>query len=147
VETVGLPASLQNLAAETQKFFDVPCTLRCAENIPEIDPQAALALFRITQEAIHNAITHGATTFIEIHLSKEKGMIRLMVRDNGCGFEVKTENAGMGLRVMQYRAQSLGGSFRIRSGKNAGSEIICLIPREGLPSEMLPRTGKLTVRS
>jgi two-component system sensor kinase FixL len=149
VETVGLPAALQNLAAETQKFFDVPCTLRCADNAPDIDPQAALALYRITQEAIHNAITHGDASFIEIDLSKDKSMVKLMVRDNGCGFKARPEEQGMGLRVMQYRARSLGGTFKVHSNMNSGTEIVCALPSENCtPDEVTgPRSGKMPIRS
>jgi len=149
VETVGLPAALQNLAAETQKFFDVPCTLRCADHASDIDPQAALALYRITQEAIHNAMTHGEATFIEIELSQDKSMVKLMVRDNGCGFEAKPEGQGMGLRVMQYRARSLGGTLEVQSSKDAGTEITCVLPSENYaPADALTaHSGKVPIRS
>ena len=52
VETIGLQAALQNLAGETQKFFNISCSFRCSEAALALDPQISLALYRIVQEAI-----------------------------------------------------------------------------------------------
>jgi PAS domain S-box-containing protein len=129
VETVGLPAALQNLAADTRKFFEVNCSFRCSETIPVVEPQAALALYRIVQEAIHNAITHGGAGQIDIDLEGGHSL-NLKIRDNGSGFTLgRKTNGGMGLRVMEYRAHSLGGKLTIDTREGRGTEVICTVPR------------------
>ncbi len=135
VETIGLSAALQNLSSETEKFFEITCQFRCTESPLQIEPQTALALYRIAQEAIHNAISHGEARRIEIELTKDSSQLGLRIHDNGVGFEAQTcKQGGMGLRVMQYRARSVGANLMIRSQLNQGTEIRCLVPRMPAPA-------------
>jgi signal transduction histidine kinase len=130
VETIGLQAALQNLATETQKFFNISCSLRCSEAALEIDPQISLALYRIVQEAIHNGITHGDAKHIEIELNIEGSSLRLRVHDDGVGFQPEEKKrGGIGLRVMQYRAGSIGGNLEITSRPGQGTEVRCIVAR------------------
>jgi PAS domain S-box-containing protein len=129
VETIGLPAALQNLAVETQKFFNLNCIFACPDDIPHLKPDAGLVLYRIAQESIHNAITHGNAKTVQIELAVEGNDVVIRIRDDGMGFDPETGNeSGMGLRVMQYRARSVGGRVIIHSKKAAGTEVACLIP-------------------
>jgi len=129
VETIGLPAALQNLASETRKFFDVGCQFNCPDTRLALDSQTALSLYRIVQEAIHNAIRHGEASQIEIGFERRTDHLVLRVHDDGVGFEVGQANAsGMGLRVMQYRARSIGGNLEILSQRNQGTQIRCEVP-------------------
>jgi signal transduction histidine kinase len=130
VETIGLQAALQNLAVETQKFFNISCRFQCTENALEVDPQVSLALYRVVQEAIHNGITHGEAAAIEIELSMNGSSLCLRVRDDGTGFQPEeSSRGGIGLRVMQYRARSIGGSLRVSSQRQHGTEVQCMVPR------------------
>jgi PAS domain S-box-containing protein len=134
VETIGLPAALQNLSAETERFFRVACPFRCSDPELRVDPQIALALYRIVQEAIHNAIKHGEAQQIEINLGKDGAYLALRVQDNGSGFVVDGRKpAGMGLRVMHYRARSIGATLKVTSQINRGTNIECLIQAELYP--------------
>src|SRR6266567_1433976 len=129
VETIGLLAALQNLTTETEKFFDITCLFRCTESALPVDPQTSLALYRIVQEAIHNAITHGEARRIEINLAIDHGRLCLGIQDDGIGFQVASlKPAGMGLRVMHYRARAIGATFDIRSQPDQGTRIECLLP-------------------
>lgn len=130
VETIGLQAALQNLAGETQKFFNISCRFQCFESTLNVDPQISLALYRIVQEAIHNGITHGDARCIEIELRIDGPKLCLRVHDDGAGFQPQdVRQGGIGLRVMQYRARSLGGSLRISSQPRQGTEVYCVVPR------------------
>ncbi len=130
VETIGLQAALQNLAGEAQKFFNISCHFQCSEMALNIDPQVSLALYRVVQEAIHNAITHGDARRIEIELNVEGANLALRIQDNGGGFEPdEAKRGGIGLRVMQYRAGSIGGSLEICSQPGQGTEVRCIVPR------------------
>jgi PAS domain S-box-containing protein len=129
VETIGLPAALQNLAAETRKFFAVNCLFSCSDSEMRVDPQTSLALYRIVQEAIHNAITHGDATRITVELMINPAQLILHVLDNGNGFVLKPANPdGMGLRVMHYRARAIGALLNITSKLKEGTEIAISVP-------------------
>jgi signal transduction histidine kinase len=129
VETTGLPAALQSLAAETEKLFGIACRFQNPGANYGLDPERSLGLYRITQEAIHNAVTHGNAREIDIHLKVSHGHLTLQIRDDGNGFEVgRRKPGGMGLRVMQYRAHSMAGQLKIRSSSNLGTEIQCTVP-------------------
>jgi PAS domain S-box-containing protein len=143
VETIGLQAALQNLAVETQKFFNISCRFQSAENMAEVDPQVSLALYRVVQEAIHNGITHGEATAINIELSMNGSNLCLRVQDDGRGFQPdEGRRSGIGLRVMQYRARSIGGSLRVSSQPLQGTEVHCVVPRRPKVSLHETATGE-----
>jgi PAS domain S-box-containing protein len=130
VETIGLPAALQNLAADTEKFFNTVCKFNCVDSAFELEGQSALALYRITQEAIHNATTHGQARQIDISLDCDARNLHLTIQDDGLGFNPHGQNpTGMGLRVMQYRARSIGGTLRIVSEPQKGAKVFCSAPK------------------
>jgi signal transduction histidine kinase len=89
-------------------------------------------LLRISQEAVHNAIRHGRAKKIFLEFARDRGELRLLVRDDGCGFITKKspkEMAGhFGLLGMRERAEKMGGSFGINSQLGAGTEIIVKVP-------------------
>ena len=130
IETIGLVAALQILAAETEAVFHLTCRFQYADTILSVDTQKAPTLYRIVQEAIHNAITHGEARQITIELAMDTEYLCLRVQDDGTGFAAGTGNlTGMGLRVMQYRARAIGARLEINSQINHGTEIRCLLPR------------------
>lgn len=96
----------------------------------ELMPVIKLNAFRLFQEAVNNALNHGKPDRIEVVLSYEEDVFRLMVKDNGCGFqvkEVKSEN-NFGLSIMQERAALLKGTLQINSIEDKGTEIILEVP-------------------
>jgi signal transduction histidine kinase len=120
---------LQNLCAETKNVFNVHCEFVPAQKSPEVNSQTGLALYRIAQQAIHNACTHGRASAIEVQLATRNGDLSLSIRDDGRGFDSngKASN-GMGLRVMRYRARSVGGDLVVNSKPGAGAEVKCSVP-------------------
>jgi len=129
VESSGLLAALQNLVAESNHFFDINCLFHCGDSKPAVDTRTGLALYRIAQEAIHNAVTHGAARQIDLELAVGDGHLCLRIRDDGIGFQTQTPNqTGMGLRVMGYRARSIGAKLKISSQPDQGTEVECAVP-------------------
>lgn len=93
------------------------------------------ALFRIISEATGNAIRHGAASRVDVELSLKPKWIRLSIIDDGIGFdtgliwtESEDHSGGLGMKNMQYLAQSLGGEFQLSSSENAGTRILISIP-------------------
>src|SRR5439155_19643772 len=91
-------------------------------------------LYRIAQEAVHNAIEHGAARDVLIQLTVGNRDMILTVQDDGQGFEAKTNGHGMGLRIMRYRAQCIGGSCEVHTSPTKGTIVSCRVPLEAQPS-------------
>ncbi len=93
------------------------------------------ALFRIISEATGNAIRHGAASRVDVELSLKPKWIRLSIIDDGVGFdtdllwtESEDNTGGLGMKNMQYLAQSLGGDFQLSSSEHSGTRILITIP-------------------
>lgn len=90
-----------------------------------------LIIFRILQEVLNNIIKHSQATQININLSYAGENIRLMIEDNGLGFDLANlpkEKAGMGMQNMKKRAAIVDGSVSITSAEEQGTQVIVIIP-------------------
>jgi signal transduction histidine kinase len=123
------------LIEESGRAFAVKTVFDAPETLPDLPPEMAAHLYRITQEAIHNAVKHGQTTSIWLHLGHEAGVLKLSVVNDGAPFQPPAADAsttqGMGLRIMQYRAEALGARLQIKSAPGGGSQVLCTVPLIG----------------
>ena len=89
-----------------------------------------LQLYRIVQEAIHNAIKHANATQIDVKLNLSKNELNLLISDNGRGMEVNNSKstAGNGLKSLKNRALIIGGEFNIHSKAGKGTHLQFEIP-------------------
>lgn len=130
----GLIKAIEELAANTEKLFHISCVTKYEKNISISDITLAINLYRITQEAINNAIKHGKAKNIRIELATTNSHLKLTVENDGLDFSTERSNGkGMGLRVMQYRAESINGSLDIRKSANGGTVITCVLPKKEHP--------------
>jgi PAS domain S-box-containing protein len=137
IEVAGLPAALQKAAAQAAENFHVHCEFIYNQSRIMVDKQIGLVLYHITQESIHNAVTHGKSKHIVIELATDTTNHCLKIKDNGTGFDMKGRpQSGMGLRIMQYRANSVGGSLTVNSQVNAGTELVCIVPLSPINSAL-----------
>jgi PAS domain S-box-containing protein len=128
-EPNGLMAALESLAARTKMLFQVRCRFNCRRSVLIRDNSVATHLFRIAQEAVTNAIKHGKTGRIEIHLTQTPDHIILSVEDDGSGIAARRlKQPGLGLRIMRYRAGMMGGSLSIKNEPGGGATIVCTLP-------------------
>lgn len=102
------------------------------------DNTVATHVYRIAQEAVHNAIRHGKSTVIRLSLAPLRGGWRLAIEDNGEGMPARERlRPGMGMRTMAHRAQAIGARFSLeRRGKQRGSRItleLSIPARKGRP--------------
>ena len=129
VEANGLVAALRNLAAQTRELFQVECVFACKRERLDVNTQTGIAFYRITQEAIHNAIRHGQARQINVELAADGTQLSLKVYDTGKGFSPDAKSSsGMGLHIMQFRANSIGGHLTVESQPNKGARIECTVP-------------------
>jgi signal transduction histidine kinase len=129
-EGEGLLTALNGLAEHFSDQFKIGCQFSFDEPVLIHDPGAATHLYRIVQEAVHNAIRHGRARSVAIHLAKTGSLISMTVTDNGVGLPAEIPlNHGMGLRNMQYRASMIGGRITLEPG-NPGAVLSCTFPGE-----------------
>jgi signal transduction histidine kinase len=131
VQAGGLVAALDELAARTSQMFRIDCRCKCPPSI-EMDNTTSTHLYRIAQESVTNAVKHGLAREIEIELSTNPIRTVLSVRDKGKGkgiTELDPKRQGMGLRIMKYRADMIGGILDIqRHQTGLGTTVVCTIP-------------------
>lgn len=127
----ALAMALAELAARMSSAGRVRCRLDCEEPLAVNDPAVAGHLYRITQEAVNNAVKHGAASEILIRLGKRAGRPWLRITDNGKGMPKGGKRGpGVGLRVMSHRASVIGAELTVTSRRDAGVTITCAFPEE-----------------
>ncbi len=85
-------------------------------------------IFRILQEALHNAIKYAKPTKLEIKIWKKDSKICFSIKDDGIGFDPNQVSDGNGLRNMQHRAETIGASFNLTSAMHQGTLIEFQVP-------------------
>jgi signal transduction histidine kinase len=123
-EQGGFRRALQNLAAQSSEMFGVKCRFECSETAPNQIETSMMHLYRITQEAVSNAVKHGKAKNIRIRLTSAA----LTISDDGSGLQANLKGDGMGLRIMRYRAEMCGGTFSVRNGRSKGVVVSCEFP-------------------
>ena len=124
-----LKTALQSLAISVSRDCSVKATVTAEGSSLPISPPVAAQLYRIAQEAVHNAVEHGAAREVQINLAFNHEVMVLTIRDNGKGFDSNANGNGMGLRIMRYRAQCIGGSCDVQSSSE-GTVVRCRVPLE-----------------
>jgi PAS domain S-box-containing protein len=132
-EPLGLMSALQKWANEVEELFHIRCTFRCARPLPIRDPNLSTHLYRIAQEAVHNAIRHGKSRNIEVGLAGKNETGTLTIRDDGAGFQKEPgTQPGVGLSIMNYRADMIGGSLKVQPNDDSGVTVTCIFPIRGV---------------
>jgi PAS domain S-box-containing protein len=136
LDTLGLAAALRSISTGAS-------TCRIRYHIPEepdeVRPDLKLAIFRIAQEAVTNALKHADCGEIQLSLVKRDDVLTLMVEDNGRGFsydEMASSETGqgpLGLLIMRERAVNAGGELRVESAPGKGTTVIAGFPLGGNP--------------
>jgi len=132
IDSEGLRAALEELAAATDAQDNISCRFECTGPVAVPSNTTASHLFRIAQEALNNALRHGQANQIKISLSQQNGQVTLQVSDNGIGFNpvlsrVGSPAGGLGLRIMVYRADAIGGVLQIERQGEGGMLVKCTV--------------------
>jgi signal transduction histidine kinase len=126
----GLPGALRAYCEQFGSASGIPVVCEAEESARELSRGAALALFRITQEALGNAAKHGLAKHIDVRLARTAGSLALTVSDDGVGFDRSrlSTSGGLGLVMMRERAGQLNGTFEFQSASGRGTTIRVIIP-------------------
>lgn len=128
VGTGGLLGALEELAGMIERVYAVTCTLDYDREFALDRPLASTNLYRITQEAINNAVRHGRAGRVEISLEFQDDQLTLTVQDDGVGFGSRDDGrSGLGLSIMKQRAEQLGGTLEVLRNRK-GVAVICVVP-------------------
>src|SRR5580698_4273457 len=115
LEAAGLADSLRRYAVLAGRAHGIPVTFTAAE-LPPLDTRKEAALYRVAQEALHNALQHSGATTVCVRLARTTRRVALEVGDDGHGFTPEAPSGGVGLASMRERATAAGGTLAIKSG-------------------------------
>ena len=130
LDYLGISAAIRGFCREfgEQQELSIEFTER---NMPKsVSRDGSLCLFRVAQEALHNAVKYSGANRFSVELSGGGNEVRLEVADDGIGFDAKKANrtGGLGLVSMQERVQAADGRFYVESKPGAGTRIIAFVP-------------------
>jgi PAS domain S-box-containing protein len=130
LDYLGIAAAVRGFCKEFAKQHEVSVDFR-DENVPtHLAKDVSLCLFRVAQEALHNAVKYSGTWRFTVELRTTGDEVQLTVSDTGCGFDVEKVKSerGLGLVSMQERVHLVHGRFQIESVPGAGTRVIAIVP-------------------
>ena len=137
LEYLGFVSAVKNLAGELRRRQKMEIKVK-NDGVPNALPaEISLCLYRIVQEALHNAVKHSGAKYVEVHLQQTSDQIQITLRDCGKGFDVGAagNGRGLGLASMRERIRLVNGTIVIRSKPTAGTIIRACVP---FPTIVLP---------
>jgi signal transduction histidine kinase len=126
LDNVGLDAALRWLVDETLRRQGMICEEQYPETMPELTPDARIAVFRVVQECLMNILKHAKAKSVLLRVTADAGKLSVIVRDDGVGIdEARIETPqSHGLLGMRHRVEALDGSLAVRSlGPGVGTEL------------------------
>ncbi|MDF1816197.1 MAG: PAS domain S-box protein [Verrucomicrobiales bacterium] len=134
-ESEGLIGSLEQQFRWMQSVYNIQCDFQHGDPGPECHGDTVMQLYRISQEAIKNAIHHGKATKISVDLSSEGHNWTLTIRDNGTGLAKYPESDGMGMQTMKFRANTFGATIKMENRKSGGAKLTCVFSTDSPDDE------------
>jgi signal transduction histidine kinase len=134
LEEAGLVAALETLARDTNRS-SLHVDLEAVGDVRRLPPETELALYRIVQEALNNAVRHARASKAMVRVSFAEQELRLLIQDDGSGFDPPerlsdlVQEGHYGLMGMQERARLVGARLTIRSG-DEGTLVEVRLPRD-----------------
>jgi PAS domain S-box-containing protein len=146
LDTLGLRAALRQHFSQVTAHGSTRVHFRETLGRRRVSGDTATALFRVAQEALTNAVTHGHAKRVDVSITASKQKINMTVRDDGQGFDLieqRPPRSHMGLRVMKEMMDSAGGAFTIESRPRKGTTVRVSLPLEIATTEQgdLPGEG------
>ncbi|MGH9480646.1 MAG: sensor histidine kinase [Terriglobales bacterium] len=130
LDDYGLAPALQVLADNFSKRTGIPVQLE-SQITPRAPQAIEAAMYRIAQEALNNVARHAAASQVRIRSWRTPGSFHCQIRDNGVGFQPKSDGShrgGLGLLGMKERLTSLGGTLQFLAADPKGTELRISIP-------------------
>jgi two-component system, NarL family, sensor kinase len=133
LEKFGLTHAVRELCERFEQTAKIKISFVENIDLPKLDPQRELMIFRIAQELLNNAVKHSQASLIEVTLLNSEKVL-LVVEDNGVGFDADyykndiSGNKGLGLYSIENRTRLLGGEVTFSNKKPTGSKTTLTAP-------------------
>jgi two-component system sensor histidine kinase UhpB len=127
LDKVGLVSALDHLADSVEENAHIRVNRRLDRDLPPLEPQVELVLYRVAQESLTNVVRHAEAREATLSLSQDDDGVVLQVLDDGQGFDA-TRAEGGGLRGIRERALIVGGAVSIEPRLAGGVEVRLAIP-------------------
>jgi signal transduction histidine kinase len=130
LDQLGLVAAVSGFCKEFALAHELAIEFAGRDVPRTVSADAALCLYRIAQEALQNVVRHSGGTTAKVELTCDDGRLRLVVADDGAGFDPQAArtNGSLGLVSMSERARFVGGRLAIKSRPGAGTQVEVRVP-------------------
>lgn len=137
LQLFGVVEAIENHLERSVRESGHPIQWKVADDssgwLQDLEPTVAIALFRIVQEAVNNAVRHGQASSISVSLQQSDGCLRIEIRDDGCGIARGRSGAGHGIENMKTRARLISARFETGcngtlAGQSAGTCVRVTLP-------------------
>ncbi len=141
LDYLGIASAIRGFCHEFSKQHEVEIEFADRDVPADLPREISLCLFRVTQEALHNAVKYSGVSHYAVELTATAEEIQLVVSDAGRGFSVEAArgNRGLGLVSMQERVHLVRGSLHVESEPGIGTKILAVVPlaskRHGSPED------------
>ena len=126
LDDLGLISALSSLTHDFATHTGMRVLRRFDPELPALDPETELVLYRVAQEGLTNTARHADAARVEVSLAPAGGAVTLTIADDGRGSEAACEGAG--IRGMRERALLIGAALDINSAPGAGTRIRLTAP-------------------
>jgi len=127
LDRLGLCAALEDMLGEFGQRESISCEFACQDDIPELNDEQRIQLYRIVQESLTNVSKYAHAEHVSVRLSMRQRYLHLHIEDDGCGV-ANIEERGFGLLGMRERAELLNGHIEFQSRQGKGMAIDVEIP-------------------
>jgi signal transduction histidine kinase len=147
LDNLGVFSALRWQVAEYCERAGVKSVERYPAEEPQLTSQAAIAVFRIAQEALTNVLKHAQARTVEVVIEIQPPWLLLRVRDDGIGLALNRLRAlgSHGFAAMRQRARGLGGQLELRRPAQGGTQIDVRLPLERVLAEGVTTTANVPV--
>jgi PAS domain S-box-containing protein len=130
LDYLGLTTAVRSFCRELAKQHKLNIDFKDHDVPTDLPTDISLCLFRVAQEALHNAVKYSGTKQFDVQLNRTADEVQLVVSDAGAGFDVEEANKdrGLGLVSMQERVSLVHGRFHIESKPGEGTIVVASVP-------------------
>jgi signal transduction histidine kinase len=123
----GLVATLREYIFDWENRTDIQVDVNIQGN-RHLELNIEQAIYRVTQEALSNVSRHSQASHVDLELTFNPDHVKVVIADNGCGFDNASKPNGVGLRSIRERIESLSGSVEIASLPECGTSVTVFLP-------------------
>jgi signal transduction histidine kinase len=134
LDQLGLEPALRSLAERGAQSWSLPIQLEAdlayesGRSPDRLAPDLELGVYRVVQEALTNAAKHAEASSVQVRIVEEDAVLRVLVRDDGRGFDTSAAHEGFGLTGMRERIEQHGGTLGVDSTLEGGTDVVAEIP-------------------